>query len=325
MNSSPKKSRPLFWFYLLVAYVILQFTWWSYLMVELNNEIYIQKTELNLLKGESLNEVVAKGNELNNKLHKRWIMIAGEGTVFVSLLLLGILQIRKTFKKETELAHQQKNFLLSVTHELKSPIASAKLQLQTLQKHELDRLKQKEILTNAINDTDRLNALVENILLAAKIDNGIYKIHKENCNISECITQELNQIVASFKYKQKVVPEIDPDIYLDIDRISFPSILLNLIENASKYSPENSTISVSLKRCNTKICLTVKDEGTGIAEGEKKNVFRKFYRLGNEETRRTKGTGLGLYIVNYLAQQHNGVITVKNNSPKGSIFEVTFT
>src|SRR3972149_4558192 len=152
MISSHKKVRPLFWFYLLVAYVIVQFFWWSYSMVKLNNEIYYLKTELNLLKGESLDDVVVNGNKLNEKLHKRWIMISGEGLVFIGILFSGIFQIRKTFKREEDLSKQQQNFLLSVTHELKSPIASTKLQLQTLQKHELSREKQKEILANAISD-----------------------------------------------------------------------------------------------------------------------------------------------------------------------------
>ena len=324
MNSSPKKSRPLFWFYLLVAYVVIQFVWWTYLMVELNNENYHHKTELNVIKGESLNDVVLKGNELNEKLHKRWIMIAGEGTVFVTLLLLGIVQIRKTFKKESALAQQQKNFLLSITHELKSPIASAKLQLQTLQKHELDRVKQKEIISNAINDTDRLNNLVENILFAAKIDNSIYKLHKEKVNISELITEVITQTLESFKYKQKIILDIEPSIFMDIDRSSFPSIFLNLCENAVKYSTENSTITIRLKKQDHKLILSVADDGIGISDLEKGTIFKKFYRIGNEETRKTKGTGLGLYIVKYLVEQHQGTITVKNNVPKGSIFEAVF-
>ncbi|MES2394609.1 MAG: histidine kinase dimerization/phospho-acceptor domain-containing protein, partial [Bacteroidota bacterium] len=224
MNTSTKKSRPLFWFYILVGYVILQFVWWSYLMVDHNNEIYYLKTELNLLKGETLDEVVLKGNELNEKLHKRWLMISGEGIVFMGVLLLGIFQIRKTFKREAELSQQQQNFLLSVTHELKSPIASTKLQLQTLQKHELNREKQKEILANAINDTDRLNNLVENMLLAAKIENSVYLLHKENYNLSEYITEGMNQTIQSFQYKQKVELNIEPNIYMDIDRTNFPSI-----------------------------------------------------------------------------------------------------
>ncbi|MDO9186065.1 MAG: HAMP domain-containing sensor histidine kinase [Bacteroidia bacterium] len=324
MNTPTKKSRPLFWFYILVGYVILQFVWWSYLMVDHNNEIYYLKTELNLLKGETLDEVVLKGNELNEKLHKRWVMISGEGVVFMGVLLLGIFQIRKTFKREAELSQQQQNFLLSVTHELKSPIASTKLQLQTLQKHELNREKQKEILANAINDTDRLNNLVENMLLAAKIENSVYLLHKENYNLSEYITEGMNQTIQSFQYQQKVELSIEPNIYMDIDRTNFPSIILNLFENAVKYSPEDSTIVVSLKKQNQKIILSVADQGIGISDKEKETIFQRFYRSGNEETRKTKGTGLGLYIVDYLVKQHNGTITVKNNTPKGSVFEVAF-
>jgi two-component system, OmpR family, phosphate regulon sensor histidine kinase PhoR len=324
MNRSPKKSRPLFWFYLLVIYVVIQFVWWSYLMVNQNNDIYHLKSEINLLKGESPEDVIKYGNELNAKLHHRWIMIAGEGTVFMGLLLLGVLQIRKTFKKEAALAAQQKNFLLSVTHELKSPIASTKLQLQTLQKHTLEKDKQQEILANAISDTERLNNLVENILLAAKIENNIYALHKEEYNLSEYLSEGLIQTIASFNYKQKVVLAIEPAIFMKIDRTNFPSIILNLLENAVKYSPSNSTITIALKKQTEKIILSVTDEGVGISESERQNIFQKFYRVGSEETRKTKGTGLGLFIVNYLVEQHHGSISVKDNLPKGTVFEVVF-
>ncbi len=325
MNSTPKKSKPLFWFYILVAYVLVQFVWWSYSMIQQYNEISYLKSQINVLNGESLNDIVKSGNELNAKLHARWIMIAGEGSVFIAILLIGIYQIRKTFKKETALAQQQKNFLLSVTHELKSPIASTKLQLQTLQKHELDRNKQKEIISNAISDTDRLNNLVENILLAAKIENSVFNIHKENCNLSDYLREGLNQTISSFNYKQKLELNIDPAIFMPIDRTSFPSIVLNLVENAVKYSPDNSKITVSLRKGKEQIILCVADEGAGILDTEKVRIFQKFYRVGNEETRNTKGTGLGLYIVNYLVEQHNGTICVKNNHPNGSIFEVVFS
>jgi len=293
-------------------------------MIQLNNEIYYLKTELNVMKGESLDAVVINGNKLNEKLHKRWIMISGEGIVFIGILFSGIFQIRKTFKREEELSKQQQNFLLSVTHELKSPIASAKLQLQTLQKHELSREKQREILANAIADTDRLNTLVENILLAAKIENSIDWLHRENDNLSEFITDRMKQAIASFSYKQNIVLNIEAGINMNFDRTTFSSIILNLFENAAKYSPADSTITVSLKKQNHKIMLSVADQGAGIPDNEKVNIFRKFYRVGNEETRKTKGTGLGLYIVNYLVKQHDGIISVKNNTPEGSVFEVIF-
>lgn len=325
MNKGSTKSRPLFVFYLLVAYIIIQFVWWAYSMFQLNAENTRMKTELNLLKGETPQEIVTRGNEMNARLHKRWVMISSEGAVFIGLLLLGIYRIRKTFKKESELAEQQKNFLLSVTHELKSPIASAKLQLQTIQKHELPKEKQQEIISNAINDTDRLNKLVEDILLAAKIDNSIFSLHKEKINLSDYISENMNQMINLFNYRQKVVLDIDNHIFMDIDKTTFPSIILNLFENAVKYSPGESTITLSLKKQNGKILLTIKDEGSGIPDAHKRHVFEKFYRVGSEETRRTKGTGLGLYIVKHLVEQHNGIVSVKNNVPRGSIFEVVFS
>jgi two-component system phosphate regulon sensor histidine kinase PhoR len=323
MNSKGK-SRPLFWFYLLVVYIMIQFIWWSYLMVQLNNEIYHLKTLVNLLQGESSDQIIANGNALNAKLKTRWLMIASEGSVFIFLLILGIFQIRKTFKKEAALTQQQNNFLLSVTHELKSPIASAKLQLQTLEKRELDRAKQKEIIANAISDTERLNNLVENILLAAKIENSVYTLYKEEVDLSQYIMEGLTQSIASFHYKRKIDLQIEPGIRMHIDRTSFPSIILNLFENAVKYSPEQSTIVVTLKTQANKIIFSISDEGIGIDNKEKALIFQKFYRVGNEETRKTKGTGLGLYITDYLVKQHGGNITVKNNIPKGSTFEVNF-
>jgi signal transduction histidine kinase len=319
-----RRTNPLYLFYILFAYVLLQFGWWSYLMVNLNNENYQLKTEENILKGESPEEVSRKGNELEKKLHLRWAMIAGEGSVFIVLLLLGIVQTRSAFKKETALTQQQKNFLLSVTHELKSPIASVKLQLETLQKRELEKNMQKEILGSALADTERLDKLVENILMATRIDNSAYVLHREPTDLSGFISTGMKQTLAAFNPKQRVVLDIEPGIHLGIDRTSFPSILLNLFENAVKYSPANSAITVSLKKQGSRIHLLVKDEGTGISDAEKPDVFRKFYRSGNEETRRTKGTGLGLYIVKYLVEQHGGSIAVKNNVPQGSIFEITF-
>ena len=96
------------------------------------------------------------------------------------------------------------------------------------------------------------------------------------------------------------------------------------IENAAKYSAKNSTIKVLLKKTGQTILLTVQDEGPGIIDEEKEKIFYKFYRIGNEETRNTKGTGLGLYIVKQLVEKHGGKISVKNNIPTGSIFEIIF-
>ncbi|MFH1004333.1 MAG: ATP-binding protein [Bacteroidota bacterium] len=319
-----KKSHSLLFFYILVAYVLIQFAWWSCLLIKQNNEIYRLKSEINLLHHENPQLVIEKENELEKKLHLRWLMIAGEGMVFIILLAIAFWRVRSTFKKEMELISRQKNFLLSVTHELSSPIASVKLQLETLLKRELDKEKVKEILGNAITDTERLNKLVKNILLAAKIDNSVFELHREKINLSDFFNTEILQIVQSLYPKQEITFHIQPDIFFSIDKTSFFSIILNLLENAVKYSPQNSIIEIILKQEANRIIFSVQDEGTGIPEEEKQNIFKKFYRIGNEEVRMTKGTGLGLYIVKYLVEQHGGKISVKNNFPKGSIFKISF-
>jgi K+-sensing histidine kinase KdpD len=268
--------------------------------------------------------VIEKGNELEQKLHKRWLMIAGEGMVFFVLLLSGFILVRNTFKKESALVQQQKNFLHSITHELKSPIASAKLQLETLLKRDLTQEKQNELLLNALHDTERLNHLVENILLAALVENNTFQLQREEVNLSEYLDKFLRQTIQKLSPKQKIEYNIQSNIFFSIDKASFPSIILNLLDNAIKYSDENSTIKIILSEKRNKILLSVSDEGVGIPEKEEENIFKKFYRIGNEETRTTKGTGLGLYIVKELVEKHNGTITVKNNIPKGTVFEIMF-
>ena len=147
---------------------------------------------------------------------------------------------------------------------------------------------------------------------------------KENVNLSEYVEEGMKQTIRAFNPKQKVALDIQPNVFFSIDKTTFPSIILNLFENAVKYSPENSLIKIILKEQGNGVILSVSDEGAGITDAEKQNIFKKFYRVGNEETRKAKGTGLGLYIVKYLTEKHNGTVFVKNNTPKGTIFEIVF-
>ncbi len=284
-----RKSPSLIGFYLLLTYVLLQFTWWGYLMLKLN---------------------------------KKWFMVIGEGSVFLVLLLVGVVRIRRTFRKETQLARQQSNFLLSVTHELKSPIASARLQLETLLLRDIEREKQKSILRNAIGDTDRLNALVENILLAAQIDKSNFVLHRKEEDLSEYLLDLLSRPGTAPDHR--LIFTIEPGLRFKIDNTHFASIILNLLDNACKYSAKGSQISVELKKAGPAFLLSVTDEGYGISDENKKQVFEKFYRVGKEETRTTKGTGLGLYIVKHLVEEHGGGIKVLDNKPKGTIFKIEF-
>ena len=124
-----------------MGYVVLQFCWWAYLLVELNQEVYAHKIEVVELKNTYPDVKESEREHLLKKLDERMWMMAGEGAVFLTLLVIGINMTRNAFRKETLVARQQKNFLLSVTHEFKSPLAGIKLSLQTMQKHELDKEK----------------------------------------------------------------------------------------------------------------------------------------------------------------------------------------
>lgn len=317
-NVFKETPRSLLIFYVLVVYVVFQFCWWFFLLFELNNHIY----DLQLSISDILSNDVGAQFTLRKNLSQKHLMILGEGLVFISLLVLGIIQTRKSFRRETFAIRQQKNFLLSVTHELKSPIAAVKLYLQTLEKRDLERPKQIELLQKAIIESNRLDQLAENILVAAQIDNHVLMVQKENSNLSEFIRNFINEF--SEKYSITLESDIENDIFLYFDFIAFRSILVNLFENAVKYSHSAPEISVKLWTRSNTIFVSVADRGIGIKEDEKLRVFDKFFRSGNEETRQTKGTGLGLFIVKYLVELHHGSISVSPNKAKGSIFEIQF-
>lgn len=310
--------RPLAFFYLLVLYVLLQFSWWAYLLIELNSEVYEQRLEIIRENG-----IPADALFLKHKLQERWLMVAGEGVVFLAILIFGIYKTREAFRKEFALARQQRNFLLSVTHEFKSPLAAVKLNLQTLLRRELPREQQTMMLNRAVSETDRINNLIENALLAARIDSKSYHFHKEEFNVSESLDSIVKSRIIPGETSRNYITKIEPDVYLYGDPFAFASLFLNLIENAEKYSPDNTDITVELHADRNHVIFSVADLGSGVPEAEKTRIFNKFYRVGNEDTRRTKGTGLGLFIVKHIVSYHSGEIKVLDNHPSGAIFRVT--
>ena len=314
--------RPLFAFYILVFSIFIQLGWWGFLLVALNNEVDHLKTEILYYNHNDPAIIAAKQLELKDKLHKRWMMVMGEGTVFLLFMTSGILITRRAFRKEEEVNRQQKNFLLSITHELKSPIASIKLYMQTLQKHDIPIDKQQHFIRQAVTDADRLNLLVENILLASQLDGSNHSYHKSLINLSELFKDKLNSNLVHEERKIKLLYTLDEAIDVLADPVAMISLLNNLLENAVKYSPAQSSVKIELQKVRDKAVLRVIDEGAGIPEDKKRLVFQKFYRIGNEETRKTKGTGLGLYIVKHIVNGHLGTIQIIDNKPQGTIFEV---
>ena len=286
--------KPLTIFYILVFYVIAQLLWWATIMVHL--------------------EPMRRG------------MVVGEGFVFISLMGFGAYKLHRAINKEKKINVQQKNFLLSVTHELKSPLASIKLYLQTILKRDLDKAQQQNFISKSLLDIERLADLVENMLLATRIENKSYSFPKEPFNLSNLVDKIVTRLQIHVCNAEALIIDIEPNIFVKGDDFALSSVITNLIENAVKYSPSCMPIQVSLKRhLAGKIIFTVSDLGIGIADEEKLKIFDKFYRVGSEETRKTKGTGLGLFIVKQVLDHHQANIKVKNNVPNGTVFEVVFS
>ncbi len=288
-------------FYVLSTYVVIQFIWWGYHLIELTEE-------------------VSKESAL---IGRRVRMIIGEGSVFLLLLLIGIWQIRRSILKDLKLSERQNNFLLSVTHELKTPLAANKLYLQTLQKRELSREQAIELQQKAIEENNRLDRMINNILNASRIENNAFQLEKESFDLSKLI-QNIYARVNFLTSTHPLTMQIEENIFLCADQLSIETILLNLIENAIKYSPKGSEIVIYALKNDKQVVFGVKDQGIGISSNDKKAIFQKFYRVGKEEVRTQKGTGLGLFIASELIAMNGGKIECLDNSPQGTNFKITF-
>lgn len=323
------KRRSMMIFYFLVAYIFISFSWWVLLLIRINNEAYTEKRELLHLnfiyQNRTIEDFVSSTemNKIEKERRRKVYMIAGEGIVFLLILVFMTIMVNRSLSREVNVMRQQKNFLLSITHELRSPIASARVAMQTLVRHRhLPDEKYESLLQNSISDMDRLQTLVENLLLAAKIEDHTFNISHDACDFSELLNDILRKTESQFGQVRNFIRKIPPKIYVNGDRMALTSVINNLLENAIKYSAEHSNITIVLNEEADKVVMKIIDEGIGISEEEKKKVFQKFYRVGQEETRQTKGTGLGLFIVEKVLRMHRGSISIGDNQPAGTVFSV---
>jgi len=292
------KRQTAIFFYLIAGYVVLQFAWWVYHLIDLTTKI----------NSEALQK-------------KQFLMIVGEGSVFFILLLLGLWRIRRSIQKEMLISKRQNNFLLSVTHELKTPLVTNKLYLQTLLKHKnLSQEKQEELLSQAIEENKRLEEIIESILTATYIENERLQLKYEKINFSE----KLKEIGEDWAEKRMAIHfDIEPNIVLKVDLFIVKTVLHNLLENAYKYAGNEAKVVLYLRKEKKRVIWGVKDDGKGVDLANQNFIFKKFIRLGEEETRNQKGTGLGLFIVKNLLQAHGETIVYLLNQPKGSNFKIT--
>jgi len=311
-----KSVNSSFWLYVLGVYILLQFLWWAWMLIDLNQQVHI--LEVNFYS--QIENPTSAQAPTDDFVQRKIAMIIGEGSVFILLLALGFIQVKRALKKELEAAKKQRNFLLSVTHELNSPIAGVQLNLETILNRKLDTETRNQLLKNALQQNSRLKNLVENILTSTRLEENVLQLNLQPNNISEL----LQNITGDFKSASEAIDisNVQPEICALIDPLAFESVIKNILENAIKYNQKNSPIIITTKTEKGALFIDIKDQGIGITNEEQQKVFARFFRIQNEETRTTKGTGLGLYIVKQLTELMGGEVFLSSKINEGSTFTI---
>lgn len=310
----------------LFVYIIAAIVFWGYSLRKQNELFYILEIEKLELKIKDRNspEYKIESAKIKDKRNRKIKQYWGEEATNLFVILLSASVVYMAYYKQQQLTKLQNNFMLSVTHELKTPIAGVKLAMQTLQKHKLDETTRQKLIYSAIEEANRLGDLCNNILLATQLEERLKQIHEESVDIVALTHTTCKEFSIRFPNLELEVQTKIKEFTINADTMLWKMVMSNLIENARKYSPKDQKVIVTITQVGSNIKWAVEDKGIGITDDEKNKIFTKFYRIGNENTRKTKGTGLGLYIVKKIVQLYKYDISVKNNTPLGSIFEITF-
>jgi len=318
-KSSFKIKRPvtiyiLYW--LLLLYILAALSFW---FIALNNQnSQISKYRLDMIDVDD-NLHAQKQLEIAEANARKSTQYTAEGITFLLLITAGAIFVFRAINSQFKQAQQQENFMMAITHELKTPVAVTKLNLETLQRRELSPSQRQKLINSTIQETNRLNALCNNMLLATQIEAGGYKIIKEPVDFSRLVTECAQQFIVRFP-ERNIQMELPEDAFINGDLLLLQLAVNNLLDNAIKYSGKEDIVLLKMFATGEELHLQVIDEGPGISDIDREKIFEKYYR-GSK--RQTKGTGLGLYLTKKIVQTHNGTIRIeKNTAKKGTTFEI---
>lgn len=258
---------------------------------------------------------------------RRWVMQSFLILGVLSLLMIGGLVLTyRNVSKEMALAHLKSDFVSNVSHELRTPLALIRLYAETLELGRITTQEKKQDYYRIIRkESERLTALINNILDFSRIEAGRKEYDFRETDIAELVRNTLDayryQIEQQgFAFEQNIESSIPA---VRVDREAIARALVNLINNALKYSANEKFLGVKLYRANDKLKLEVVDRGIGITRREQSKIFEKFYRTGDPLVHNTKGSGLGLSLVRHITQAHGGEVQVESTPGKGSKFTLS--
>ena len=260
---------------------------------------------------------------LLEQYRRRIVMMVSEGAFFAVLLLVVIGLLWRSVRREVELERQHRNFLSAITHELKSPLAAMRLALETVIGGRATGDIARRFLANALEDTERLEGLVQKVLEATRFGDGWSEIDLRDTDLSLLVEESVDifrrrAVANGVRFEAQIVS----DIRADVDHEAMAIAISNLLENAVKYGGDPPIVRIDLNIDGNDAVLEVRDNGGGVPEEDLELIFGRFYRSGDEMTRTTGGTGLGLYLVQQIVAAHLGEVEVAATGPEGSIFRV---
>lgn len=245
----------------------------------------------------------------------------------IIVLIFGAFLIVRTISHEVEILRIKSDFVSSVSHEFKTPLTSIKALAERLQEGKVkDPSKAEQYFSVISQDTEKLIRLIKNILDFSKIEEGKKEYEFEETDVGQLVAQQLENFrKGELQKDQKTRAQIPKDIpHLFVDRDALSQAIINLLDNASKFSPDKKEIYVNLKSDAENVIIEVKDKGIGIPHDEINKIFDKFYQGKNTLRHSVKGTGLGLTLVKYIAEAHGGRISVESKVGQGSTFSLIF-
>ncbi|QEG21454.1 sensor histidine kinase [Mariniblastus fucicola] len=252
-----------------------------------------------------------------------WVLLSVGSVLFVGVLV-GVAIYLTVSIKAVNLTQRQSNFIDSVTHELKSPIASLKLYLQTLNMREVSKEERKKFLEFMMDDVERLDALINHVLDAGYTGQSNQAPVMEPIDLENLLKQCVRLVSARYRIPEDAITlETDP-CEIRGERIDLVMIFRNLIDNAVKYAGSPPVVRIKLLVTNNFAVVRIADNGPGIPQDLRSRVFARFVRIGDELQREKPGTGLGLHIVKTLLKRARGKIKISDNSQEdsGTVFEV---
>lgn len=306
----------LYWF--LLTYIIAALIFWYIALNKQNDELTFYRLEMIDEKDPA---AVRNMNIIAQAKNRKTFQYIGEGTTFFLLIATGAVFVFRAINRQLRQSQQQQNFMMAITHELKTPIAVTKLNLETLQKRTLNIDQQQKLISVTIQEANRLNSLCNNILLTSQIEAGDYAIVKEEIDFSGLASDCVQNFILRFPNK-KISADVEGATFIEGDKLLLELAINNLLDNAIKYSGKEGTVLLKVFTRNKLVTAQIINNGPDINDNEKEKIFDKYYRGHNNQT---KGTGLGLYLTKKIIREHNGNIRVINNIPQGTVFETNFT